>query len=521
MLNSVFRKGAVALYLVSSLAVHGLEITQEKWEQLQKRVDDQQAQVAAQQVQASPVDTALDSKYGPNAPVTTKAGKLQIIGLTQIWYYNEGKDKRGFFDDPNVNGIADSNAGLNTNGFRIRRTDIKMIMDLNENIRTVLMIDPAREALGFPALPSNQGNIFGTKAGNYTAPGFKSNGINSTVFITAAQNGLVTSGAPRLLQDAYINWHDCIPHHDIQVGQFIPWNGEEGPRFNGSLDFAERSMTGFICNTRDMGASIHGSWWECENNQGDGRFQYWAGVFDGAGTYFEPGNNQNRPDTNDSKDMNVRGLVRPLWDDCWGKLEIGVSGMAGKHGQGHNDLPITAPSNGLNRPSDWASRYNAWASYKCGDMLSGLWMRTEWTWIKDREAPGSVIDVGGNGTGTNLFAQQLGQPFSKQGIYGTLAYNFADSKICNVPCWLKPVEILGRFDQFQNIETADLVIPYKTDVFYTRAWTAGVNYYIKGHNAKVQANYNIVDLPADKSSPNRVFHDVRNDNFVINFQVMF
>ncbi len=63
--------------------------------------------------------------------------------------------------------------------------------------------------------------------------------------------------------------------------------------------------------------------------------------------------------------------------------------------------------------------------------------------------------------------------------------------------------------------------PYKTDVFYTRVWTAGLNYYIAGHTAKVQANYNFVTLPADKSSPSRVFHDTRNDNFVINFQVAF
>ena len=60
------------------------------------------------------------------------------------------------------------------------------------------------------------------------------------------------------------------------------------------------------------------------------------------------------------------------------------------------------------------------------------------------------------------------------------------------------------------------------DRFYTRVWTAGINYYIIGHNAKVQANYNWVDLPAEKSTPGvREFHNTRNDSFVINFQVAF
>ncbi len=523
MLNSWIRKGAVVLWLVSTLSVvSALEITNEAWEKIQKRLDDQDARLAGAgaKIESGTVDTALVSKYGPNAAATTKTGKLTIGGLFQIWYYHEQNDPQGFFNDPNVNGISDSNAINDASGFRVRRAEIKMTMDLTENIRAVLMFDPARECIAFPSLPSNQADLFGTKKANQTAPGFKSNGVDSVTFITAGQTGL-SATTPRLLQDAFINFHDFVPHHDFQVGQFIPGLGEEGLRPNAELDFAERSMVGFYSNTRDMGLSIHGSWWECDDTKGSGRFQYWTGVFNGTGTYFEPGNDQNRPDGNSSKDFNFRTLVRPLWDDRWGKLEIGGSGMGGRHGFGHNDLPITAPSNNLNRPENWASRWNAWGSYKFGSTLSGLWMRTEWTWIKDREQPGSVIDVQGDCTGTNKFAQQLGQAFSRQGIYGAAGYKFGDSKICNLPCWMKPVEILGRYEQFQNIETANLVEPWKTDVFYTRVWTAGVNYYIVGNNAKIQANYNFVNLPADKSSPNRVFHDTRNDSFVLNFQVAF
>ncbi len=432
-------KGAVALWLVCSLsAVHALEITQEAWEKIQKRLDDQDARLAGAgaKIEGSTVDSALDSKYGPNANVSTKSGKLTISGLVQIWYYRIQPDRQGFFNDPNDNHIADSSSFVDSNGFRVRRTDIKFSMDINENVRAVMMIDPAREAIGFPGIPNNQVDLFGTKKANLVSPQylttFKPVGVNNTLIPGAVQNGGTYPGAPRLLQDAYINWHDCIPHHDIQVGQFIPWVSEEGLRPSGELDFAERSMIGFYGNGRDVGLSVHGSWWECESTPGNGRFQYWVGVFDGAGTYFEPGNQQNRPDTNDQKDLNARFLVRPLWDDCWGKLEMGVAFMGGRHGQGDNERPIAVPSNNLNRPSNWAVHNSAWGSYKFGNVMSGLWARTEWAWIKDREAPGSVIDVLGQSTGTNHFAQESGQAFSRQGFYGAMGYKLRDSRICDL-----------------------------------------------------------------------------------------
>src|SRR5579862_9506091 len=505
--------GILFLGIAEAFAV---EVPTAEWERMKQRMAEMEARGAGTPPSSTLVDTALESKYGPNAAATTKVG-----GLIQVWYYNVQHDSRGFFDDPNVNHISDSNAVLASSGFRVRRSEIKLTMDLNENIRSVLMIDPARECIAFPGFPSNQADLFGTKKANQVAPGFKTNGVDSTAFITGGESGTTFSGGPRLLQDAFINWHDCLPHHDVQIGQFLVQLGEEGLRLNGELDFVERSMLGSFSNTRDMGAMVHGSWWEEEGMHGNGRFQYSLAVFNGAGTYFEPGNQQNRPESNYSKDINGRLLVRPLWDDCWGKMELGASVVAGAHGKGNNDLPITAPTNDLNRPQAWASHYNAWGSYKFGSVASGLWLRTEWTWIKDREQPGSVIDVQGNSTGTNKYAQQYGVPFSRQGIYGALGYKFSESKICELPCWLKPVEVLGRFEEFQNIETADLIEPWKTDAFYTRVWTAGVNYYIMGHNAKVQANYNFVELPGDKSSANSVFHDTKNNSFVLNFQVAF
>jgi len=64
------------------------------------------------------------------------------------------------------------------------------------------------------------------------------------------------------------------------------------------------------------------------------------------------------------------------------------------------------------------------------------------------------------------------------------------------------------------------VNPSHTDNFKTEVWTAGINYYIKGHNAKIQANYNAVDEQSD-GNPGRGLREVRNDNFVVNFQVAF
>lgn len=513
---------ATILALGTFAGAMAVEVPTAEWERMKQQINDLQSRGASVPVTTSMVDTAMDARYGPDQAVTTKCGKLQVGGLLQVWYYSIQQERHGFFEDPVVNGIVDRNDTLSANGFRVRRAELRFNMDLNENISAYIMIDPSREAAGFPHFPSNLGN---TKKGTNISPEFFNENFGTglpvgvdtatvlnTRNINAAQNGAYESGAPKLLQDAYINYHGCIPHHDFQIGQFKPWVGEEGIRNSGELDFVERSMVGFQSDSRDVGASIHGSWW-CD------RFQYWAGVFNGAGSYYEPGNQHNRPDSNDHKDYNARMLIRPLWDDCWGNLELGGSVMFGRKGDTHNQSPLSLPSPGLNRPINWAVRYNAWASYKFGEFASGLWMRGEWTWIKDRESAGSVIDVLGGSAGPDGFNQE-GQAYSRQGIYGALGYRFRDAKWCP-PGWLKGFEIAGRYDMFQNIVTADLVRPDKTDRFYTKVVTAGLNYYISGHNAKIQANYNIVNLPNESSSPARVFHTVRNDSFVINFQVMF
>ena len=490
-------------------------------DQLKQQVEGMQAK-GAEPMATTMVDTAMDSKYGPNAAVTTKTGKLTVGLLTQIWYYNIQRDNRGFFSDPSGNAIADNNLANDINSFRIRREELKFSMDFSECISSVLMFDPAREAGGFPSFPSNQGLFKKTATGN----GGFGNGTTTGNTTIAGGFGGGTGSPPRLLQDAYINFHNFIPHHDIQVGQFKPWVGEEGIRSSAELDFAERTILGLTADNRDMGASIHGSWWGKDCNDRDGRLQYWAGVFDGAGTALNPGNQQNRSDNNQSKDINFRLLVRPLWDDCYGKLELGASYEGGKHGAQNIDTsayPAVTATTPI-PPQTYASRGNVWMSYKFGNWFAkGLWVRGEWGYIHDRQE-GSVIAFGNGNLGTGATLGQTNtalQPFTSQGGYGAIGYRFGESNWVEcTPCWLKPLEIVGRYEQFQNIETTNLGNPNRTSVFYTHVATAGLNYYFSG-NTKIQANYNYVDLPTEKTNGARNFHDTQNNSFVINFQVAF
>jgi hypothetical protein len=400
-------------------------------------------------------------------------------------------------------------------------------MDIHENVTGVVMIDPAREATSYPNITGNHGLI---KRINQVAPEFDTAngpGLGSTTAVSGVQLG---SGAvPRLLEDAYINYHGVVPHHDFTIGQFQAGMGEEGLRSDAQLEFVERSFLGQMANLRDLGVLVHGTWW-------DDRFQYWFGVFNGAGNYHlsggafgQIGQFQNRSDDNDEKDFNFRILIRPLWkDETWGSIELGWSSRMGTHGEASNADPIAAPINGLNRNENWALWHDAWGSYFPGGPVRGMWVRGEWAWIKDRNAPGQVVDLaaaggtefGNTGAGTGL-AQSNGRPFVTQGWFVSTGYKLSDSVWADeCPGWLKPWEFAFRYDVFENIEAADLILPNHTDVFKTEVITVGVNYYIKGHNAKIQLNYMVIDEDDGKDT-GASFKEVSNNTFVVNFQVAF
>jgi hypothetical protein len=111
---------------------------------------------------------------------------------------------------------------------------------------------------------------------------------------------------------------------------------------------------------------------------------------------------------------------------------------------------------------------------------------------------------------------------SIQGWYVSTGYKIADSVWANdVPSWFKPCEFTFRYDTMQNLFYSDLVYPSRrTDVFSTQVYTAGLNYYIRGHNTKIQVNYNWCLEDADDSGL-RQLREVRNNSLVVCFQVMW
>jgi len=98
------------------------------------------------------------------------------------------------------------------------------------------------------------------------------------------------------LTDGYIDIH-YWPGFRARAGQFkVPFSFEEltSSRF---IDFVERSVVNNLVPARDVGIMLHGRLL-------GGAVEYGAGVFNGRG--------QNAAETNDSKDIAGRLLVRPL-----------------------------------------------------------------------------------------------------------------------------------------------------------------------------------------------------------------
>src|SRR6266700_1387353 len=137
------RKALVALVLCLGCVAgaRAIEVPTDEWNRKMKMIDDMKAQLEAMQNRTESVpasvtvaDKAMENKFGPDLAVTTfKApGKLKISLLTQIWYYNIQRDNRGFFSDPNANGIADNNLANDINSFRVRRVETKFVYDFNE-----------------------------------------------------------------------------------------------------------------------------------------------------------------------------------------------------------------------------------------------------------------------------------------------------------------------------------------------------------------------------------------------------
>jgi hypothetical protein len=513
------------------------QVTQAEYEKLKSEVENlrQKLATSAPVGSGSAVDRVLENKYGPNAGVTTRQGRLTIGGLLQVWFYTIQNDNRSWVDADQVNGGPNAGFGSNevsdNDSFRVRRSQLRFTMDIHENVTAVVMINPAAEADSFPTFGSNQGNGAGgvvyVNSGvvsNDDANGFSSVAIGN-VRNTAVRTGSGSSN--RMLEDAYINYHGILPHHDVTVGQFLARAGEEGVRDDSRLDFVERAMITQVAYNRDLGMQVHGTWF-------DDRLQYWLGIFDGAGTAFQA--HSNRSDTNDDKDWVLAILGRPIWkDETWGSLELGYSIRYGQGGESGSRATgrFARQVDGLNRHTTVHMQQFAWAMYKPGGPVRGWWLRGEWGHYRDRFAPNEVNSVVGD-------AVTDPPEFSIQGWYLASGYKMSESRWADDLCSggifyksiLSPMEFTFRYEAMENLfyqDPTEATPLRRMDIFKTQIYTAGVNYYIKGHNAKLQFNYNWVIEDDDNDSPSgagnfaqgngRQTREVSNNNFVVNFQV--
>ncbi|MFH0938631.1 MAG: porin [Planctomycetota bacterium] len=516
---------AVALFLTvsASQAASPVEDLRKEVEKLRKDVSKQET---AAKSSVGRLNDLASAKYGPDAPVTTKNGKLQIGGLLQVWFQSIQNDHVGIVKAAAGNNLDNSPGGfpppepnevLDNDTFRIRRAELRFTLDIHENVLAYVMIDPARESnITFTPVPT-----FPAHNAVFSNPNLRTgSGLQSGQTII-----------PQLLQDAYINFHGIVPHHDFTIGQFKPPAGEEAWRSSGHLEFVERAMVTAINNVRDIGAMMHGTWV-------DNRVQYWVGVFNGPdGTVLtdpEILEGGNRSDDNNAKDIAWRVAVRPVWsqEKWWGRLELGYARTDGYRGSSGTGFDPDLATNGLNRAQTAINRQGAWAWYRPNGEVKGWWLRGEWGSGKDcysasRGFRTNLLSTGGaTDVNGNIVGQLNPTPVTVQGWHFDTGYKlsnsiWAESLKSGNGCvrWLHDIEFAFRYETYQNVAAEDLVQPDRhTDQFKTHAYTAGINYYLKNHDVKLQANYIWVNDPSDNT---RGLREVKNNVFVVAFQVMF
>jgi hypothetical protein len=200
---------------------------------------------------------------------------------------------------------------------------------------------------------------------------------------------------------------------------------------------------------------------------------------------------------------------------------MGASYLWGIGGEAGGYAPLGSELLALNRERTEHEMIYAWASYMPGGPVKGWWLRGEWGGYRDRFAP-SEVQSGINDNPFWTWTPGVRDPrrFWLDGWYFSTGYKLQDSIWADkLNKWVKPMEFTFRYEAMQNLFFQDLVDPLeKVDLFKTQVYTAGINYYIMGHNAKIQVTYNWV-FEETPSNGYRQLREVRNDNFMFNFQV--
>jgi phosphate-selective porin OprO/OprP len=296
------------------------------------------------------------------------------------------------------------------------------------------------------------------------------------------------AGSSAVLQWGYIDLK-YFTEARLRAGQFkVPFSFEEltSSRF---IDFVERSVVNNLVPTFDVGAMLHGSLL-------DGGVEYGAGVFNGAG--------QNAAETNDSKDIAGRLLVRPF--KLLNLPDLGELHLAGHftHGDQDSGQSLRGRTDGkfefFPRTTTRGDRlrYGFEAVYSYGPFgLYGEYVRSE----EERK---------GLGTGGKDLDDLIGQGWYVAGS----AFLTGEVKVHGKAPKVKPmnprtgdlgaVEVAARFAQL-DFDASDALLP-TTHPGPNRvdAFTAGINWYLSP-NVRLMFNWtqnwfdNLAATPNTKS----------------------
>lgn len=315
--------------------------------------------------------------------------------------------------------------------------------------------------------------------------------------VTATRNSTGGTSATRLrdniLQEIQLSYQlskTASSSNFVDVGQYKIPIGYESLVSSGGLQNVERALLftqrdPFTDNgygdVRDTGIQLRGTL---------GQFDYRLGVFNGFG------DRQNGLALSDAKAILGRLAFRP--QGLQG-LEIGVSGGTGKTG---TDQILGTGATAVNNPRIDRDIFNAFAAYK----------KDKLTLIAEY-LTGDAQDIFTTSTsGTPAVSLTTAQTRDISGYYAHIGYLLSPK-----------VEATFRYDQFksggigspsntaaQNARLGDSTV---------RDITLGLNYYIKGNNAKIQTN--LVRRNSDGGSS--LSSALRNDQLQLrtNFQVSF